>query len=65
MRTVTVHQAKTNLAKLLAEVAPGEEIVIARGRTPIAKLVQLAPSKRAKAGASLVNAVYTSPRTVG
>ena len=33
MSTVTIHAAKTNLSKLLAQVEAGEEIVIARGKT--------------------------------
>ncbi|MBX3508388.1 type II toxin-antitoxin system Phd/YefM family antitoxin [Parvibaculum sp.] len=36
---VTIHKAKTELSKLLARVEAGEEIVIARGSKPIAKLV--------------------------
>jgi prevent-host-death family protein len=38
---VNVHQAKTNLSKLLARVTLGEEIVIAKAGRPIAKLVPL------------------------
>jgi len=38
MSSVTIHTAKTNLSKLLARVEAGEEIVIARGKTPIARL---------------------------
>ena len=51
MKTVTVHQAKTQLSKLLAEVAEGEEIMIARGATPAARLVPASPVKRRKFGA--------------
>ena len=36
---VTVHQAKTQLSKLIAAVEAGEEVVISRGDTPVAKLV--------------------------
>ncbi len=36
--TVTVHQAKTNLSELLRRVEAGEEIIIARGDTPVAIL---------------------------
>jgi len=36
---VTVHEAKTNLSKLLRRAADGEEIVIARGSKPVARLV--------------------------
>ena len=43
MMTVTVHTAKSTLSKLLARVAKGEEIVIARGSEPVAKLVPLEP----------------------
>jgi prevent-host-death family protein len=48
MSTVTVHAAKTNLSKLLARVEAGEEIVIARGRIPIARLtpINAPPAKR-------------------
>ena len=45
MTIVTVHYAKTNLSKLLARVAEGEEVVIARGKTPVAKLMPLVPAK--------------------
>lgn len=38
MDTVNVHEAKTNLSRLLARVEAGEEIVIARGGRPIARL---------------------------
>jgi prevent-host-death family protein len=41
MAIVTVHSAKTNLSKLLARVEAGEEIVIARGKIPIARLTPI------------------------
>jgi prevent-host-death family protein len=44
MTTVTVHQAKTNLSKLIAEVLAGGEVTIARGKEPVVKLV---PAKSA------------------
>lgn len=39
MKTVNVHEAKTQLSKLLIEVENGEEIVVARYGEPVAKLV--------------------------
>lgn len=43
MKTMmNVHAAKTNLSKLLARVANGEEIVIAKDGKPVAKLVPYA-----------------------
>ena len=38
MAIVTVHQAKTQLSKLIARAEAGEEIVIARGSEPAVKL---------------------------
>jgi antitoxin (DNA-binding transcriptional repressor) of toxin-antitoxin stability system len=43
MPTVTVHEAKTHLSRLLAQVEAGEEVVIARGKVQIAKIVPLNP----------------------
>ena len=36
---MNVHEAKTNLSRLLARVERGEEIVIARDGVPVARLV--------------------------
>ena len=38
---VTVHEAKTQLSKLIRAVEAGEEVVIARGNTPVARLMPL------------------------
>ena len=38
---VNVHEAKTHLSRLLERVALGEEVVIARAGTPVAKLVPI------------------------
>ena len=39
MGQVNIHEAKTHLSRLLARVASGEEIVIARAGRPVARLV--------------------------
>ena len=45
--TVNVHQAKTQLSRLLAQVEAGEEVLIARRGEPVARLVACKPrSKR-------------------
>ena len=44
MQTVTIHTAKTTLSQLLARVEAGEEIVLARGKQPIAKIVPSPPA---------------------
>lgn len=38
---VKVAEAKTHLSDLLARVEAGEEVIISRGNTPIARLVAL------------------------
>ena len=43
MAIVTIHTAKTTLSQLLARVEAGEEIILARGKEPIAKLVPFRP----------------------
>lgn len=44
---VNVHQAKTQLSRLLAQVEAGEEVLIARRGEPVARLVACKPrSKR-------------------
>ena len=44
MVTVNIHEAKTHLSRLLRKVLSGEEITIARGNTPIARLVPVRPT---------------------
>ncbi|MGO9673690.1 MAG: type II toxin-antitoxin system Phd/YefM family antitoxin [Methylocella sp.] len=39
--TVKVGEAKTHLSDLLARVEAGEEVIIARGNEPIAKLTRI------------------------
>jgi len=39
MRQVNIHEAKTQLSRLLVEVEGGEEVVIARAGKPVARLV--------------------------
>lgn len=38
-QTVKIQHAKTHLSALIAAVEAGEEVVIARGDTPVARLV--------------------------
>jgi len=42
---VTIHAAKTHLSRLIARAEAGEEIVIARGKKPVVKIVPLANAK--------------------
>jgi antitoxin (DNA-binding transcriptional repressor) of toxin-antitoxin stability system len=41
METVTIRKAKADLSRLIQRACRGEEIVIARGKTPVVRLVAL------------------------
>ena len=41
---VTIHKAKTNLSKLIEAALAGEEVIIARGKRPVVKIVPIAHS---------------------
>jgi prevent-host-death family protein len=43
---VNIHEAKTHLSRLLERVALGEEVIIAKAGTPVAKLVPVQSKKR-------------------
>ena len=49
----TVHQAKTQLSKLIAAALAGEEVVIARGDKPVVKLTPLEPAKKKRVFGSM------------
>jgi prevent-host-death family protein len=49
-RVVNVHEAKTQLSKLLEAVRRGEEIILAKGGKPYAKLVPVAEENRRPLG---------------
>jgi prevent-host-death family protein len=45
MPSVKVHEAKTNLSKLIQRACRGEEVIIARGSTPVVRLVPIGTVK--------------------
>lgn len=53
MRQVTVHEAKTHLSRLIRQAQAGEDVIIARGDTPVVRLVAVdgAPQQRRLGGA--------------
>jgi len=46
-KLVNVHEAKTQLSKLLRRVEAGEDIVIGRAGEPVARLTRIAPEEAA------------------
>ena len=50
MKTVKVQYAKTHLSALIAAAESGEEVIIARGNQPVARLLPLAPAGERELG---------------
>ncbi len=47
MSVTTIHEAKTNLSRLIEQAERGEEVIIARGKKPVVRLVPVeAPPKK-------------------
>ena len=42
---MTIHRAKTELSRLIEKACRGEEIVIARGKKPVVRLVAIGDKK--------------------
>lgn len=53
MRQVNIHEAKTHLSRLIEDVSLGEEIVIAKAGTPVARLVAIEPVRPPRRPGSL------------
>ena len=51
MAQFSVHEAKTNLSKLIADALAGGEVVIARGKVPAVRLVPVEPVGHRRFGA--------------
>jgi len=59
METFTVHKAKTQLSKLIEKACRGEEVVIARGKKPVVRLVAIEEKPQRKPGAWKGKISYT------
>lgn len=51
MTTVSVHEAKTHLSRLIEKVLAGEEVVVTRNKQPVIKLVPAAANRKPLLGA--------------
>lgn len=51
MAQFSVHDAKTNLSRLIADALAGGDVVIARGSVPVVRLVPVEPHGRRSFGA--------------
>jgi prevent-host-death family protein len=48
MRTITIHEAKTHLSRLIRRALEGEDIIISRGRDPLVRLVPVKKPRPAR-----------------
>ena len=61
MSIVTIHQAKTNLSRLIEKASEGEEVIIARGSKPVARLVPVGEIKGKRQPGSLKGKLHVGP----
>src|SRR5271157_5755398 len=55
---VNVHEAKTHLSRLLKRVTEGEEIIISRAGTPVAKMVAVVPASTVRPLGAMEGQIY-------
>jgi prevent-host-death family protein len=55
---VNVHEAKTQLSRLLKRVTEGEEITISRAGVPVAKLIAVTPANVARPLGAMEGQIY-------
>lgn len=61
MSIVTIHKAKTTLSKLIEKASAGEEVIIARGDKPVARLVPVGESKGKRQPGSFKGKLHVGP----
>lgn len=57
----TVHEAKTNLSRLLEQASAGKDVVIARGREPVAKIIAVGSSRKKRIPGRFIGKFSSSP----
>ncbi|HQU44320.1 MAG TPA: type II toxin-antitoxin system prevent-host-death family antitoxin [Pirellulales bacterium] len=61
MKIVNIHEAKSQLSKLIERAEAGEEIMIARAGKPVAKLVAYRDQRTTRTGGQWRGKVRLSP----
>jgi len=51
MKSVNIHEAKTQLSRLVEAASEGEEVILARAGKPVARIVPIRKGGRRKPGA--------------
>jgi prevent-host-death family protein len=58
---VNIHEAKTHLSKLLQRVMAGEEIIIAKSGTPVARIVPIVAATKKRIPGSARGKIRIAP----
>ena len=61
MSVTTIHEAKTNLSRLIEQAERGEEVIIARGKQPVVRLVPIQKPPDGKRKFGLLKGKYEIP----
>lgn len=61
MKSVSIHDAKTNLSRLIAAVEAGEEVVLRRRDDPVARLVPYEAPATVRRPGALRGAIELAP----
>jgi len=57
----TVHQAKTNLSRLIKEAQKRKEVIITRGKDPVARLVPISSVAKKRIPDMLKGQIWSAP----
>lgn len=60
MEIINIHQAKTNLSRLIEAVLNGEEVIIAKAGKPKVKLVPFISKRKKRRGGQLKGKIWAS-----
>jgi prevent-host-death family protein len=61
LKTVKIREAKAQLSRLIAQACAGEDIVIARGKTPVVRLVPIDPPPKRRVSGALKGKLVVGP----
>ena len=61
MPLVTIHHAKTNLSRRIKKASAGEEVIIARGDKPVARLIPVGEAKGKRQPGSRKGKLHVGP----
>jgi prevent-host-death family protein len=61
MKTFTIHEAETNLSKLIELACQGEEVVISRGPEPMVRLVPVKQARNPRQPGALKGKLHVGP----